>query len=113
MDGNGRWARRRRLPRVEGHRAGVKSAQAAVEVCRDRSLPVADGTQVELHTQVLRMNLRMDLDRENGEWFWRVRADGTVDPGMPKVSEWKCPYHTTRMCLEMMRRLDRGAGVTP
>jgi mannobiose 2-epimerase len=53
------------------------------------------------------------VDRENGEWFWRVRADGTVDPGMPKVSEWKCPYHTTRMCLEMMRRLDRGAGVTP
>ena len=39
MDGNGRWARRRRLPRVEGHRAGVKSAQAAMEVCRDQGIP--------------------------------------------------------------------------
>jgi undecaprenyl diphosphate synthase len=40
MDGNGRWARRRRLPRIEGHRAGVKSAQAALEVCRDRGIQV-------------------------------------------------------------------------
>ena len=40
MDGNGRWARSRRLPRIEGHRAGVKSAQAALEVCRDRGIQV-------------------------------------------------------------------------
>lgn len=32
-------------------------------------------------------------DRENGEWFWRVFADGSVDEGEPKVSEWKGPYH--------------------
>ena len=31
MDGNGRWARQRNLPRVEGHRAGAKSVQEAVE----------------------------------------------------------------------------------
>lgn len=31
MDGNGRWARRRGLPRIEGHRAGVKSVRTAVE----------------------------------------------------------------------------------
>jgi undecaprenyl diphosphate synthase len=40
MDGNGRWARRRHLPRIEGHRAGVKSARAAMEVCRDLGVPV-------------------------------------------------------------------------
>jgi len=39
MDGNGRWARRRRLPRIEGHRAGVKSARAAMEVCREQGIP--------------------------------------------------------------------------
>ena len=32
MDGNGRWARKRRLPRVAGHRAGIKSVREAVEV---------------------------------------------------------------------------------
>jgi len=31
MDGNGRWARQRRLPRVEGHRAGIESVRATVE----------------------------------------------------------------------------------
>jgi len=33
MDGNGRWARRRGLPRVEGHRRGVKSVRATIEEC--------------------------------------------------------------------------------
>jgi len=31
MDGNGRWARQRRLPRVEGHRAGITSVRTTVE----------------------------------------------------------------------------------
>nr|WP_279381369.1 polyprenyl diphosphate synthase [Candidatus Thiosymbion oneisti] len=31
MDGNGRWALRRRLPRAAGHRAGIKSVRAIVE----------------------------------------------------------------------------------
>jgi undecaprenyl diphosphate synthase len=33
MDGNGRWARRRNLPRIEGHRLGVQSVRAVVEEC--------------------------------------------------------------------------------
>lgn len=33
MDGNGRWARQRGLPRIEGHRRGVKSVRATVEEC--------------------------------------------------------------------------------
>ncbi|MBI5247866.1 MAG: isoprenyl transferase [Desulfomonile tiedjei] len=34
MDGNGRWARRRLMPRLEGHRHGAKSVRRAVEFCR-------------------------------------------------------------------------------
>ena len=33
MDGNGRWARRRSLPRVAGHKAGIESVRMAVETC--------------------------------------------------------------------------------
>ena len=33
MDGNGRWARARGLPRIEGHRRGVASVRAMVEEC--------------------------------------------------------------------------------
>jgi undecaprenyl diphosphate synthase len=32
MDGNGRWAAQRRLPRVEGHRAGIEAVRTAVEL---------------------------------------------------------------------------------
>ncbi|MGD8817029.1 MAG: undecaprenyl diphosphate synthase family protein, partial [Acidobacteriota bacterium] len=31
MDGNGRWAKERELPRVEGHRAGITAVREAVE----------------------------------------------------------------------------------
>ncbi len=33
MDGNGRWARKRGLPRIEGHRQGVKSVRTTIEEC--------------------------------------------------------------------------------
>jgi undecaprenyl diphosphate synthase len=33
MDGNGRWARRRNLPRVAGHKAGVEPVRVTVETC--------------------------------------------------------------------------------
>ena len=32
MDGNGRWAAERNLPRVEGHRAGIESVRSSVEL---------------------------------------------------------------------------------
>jgi undecaprenyl diphosphate synthase len=38
MDGNGRWARRRLLPRLEGHRQGAKSVRRAVEFCRSNGI---------------------------------------------------------------------------
>src|SRR5580693_6096395 len=33
MDGNGRWAKRRNLPRVAGHRAGIDPVRITVETC--------------------------------------------------------------------------------
>lgn len=40
MDGNGRWARSRLLPRYVGHREGVKSVRRVVEACIDRQVDV-------------------------------------------------------------------------
>jgi undecaprenyl diphosphate synthase len=39
MDGNGRWARRRHLPRVAGHRAGVSAVRSTVETAARVHLP--------------------------------------------------------------------------
>jgi undecaprenyl diphosphate synthase len=38
MDGNGRWARSRRLPRVAGHRAGVDAVKEVVRACGERNV---------------------------------------------------------------------------
>ena len=35
MDGNGRWARKRGVPRIAGHRAGAETVRAMLEVCKD------------------------------------------------------------------------------
>jgi mannobiose 2-epimerase len=51
---------------------------------------------------------RRMVDRVQGEWFWRVFADGSVDRKEPKISEWKDPYHGIRMCLRMLHFLEAG-----
>ena len=38
MDGNGRWARNRRLPRIAGHRRGVEAVRATVRACAERGV---------------------------------------------------------------------------
>ena len=40
MDGNGRWARRRGLPRTEGHRAGAQSVREIVRACGELGVQV-------------------------------------------------------------------------
>lgn len=40
MDGNGRWATRRYLPRVAGHRQGVESLRRCVKACSERGVRV-------------------------------------------------------------------------
>jgi undecaprenyl diphosphate synthase len=39
MDGNGRWAKMRGLPRVEGHRRGARAVRAVVECARELRIP--------------------------------------------------------------------------
>lgn len=45
------------------------------------------------------------VNREHGEWYWAVHRDGTPDLTRPKLAAWKAPYHNTRMCIELIRRL--------
>ncbi len=45
------------------------------------------------------------IDREGGEWHWSINADGTVNRDDDKAGFWKCPYHNTRMCLEIIERM--------
>ena len=40
MDGNGRWAKKRFMPRVMGHRSGVKTVKRLVEYCNNKNIEV-------------------------------------------------------------------------
>ena len=44
------------------------------------------------------------IDWDNGEWFWSRHPDGTLNTVDDKAGFWKCPYHNSRMCLEIMER---------
>ena len=40
MDGNGRWAERRRRPRIIGHRAGARAVNVCIDFCLERGVRV-------------------------------------------------------------------------
>jgi len=74
MDGNGRWAKRRRLPRAAGHRAGVTPVRSTVETCARLGLRALTlyafsvenwkrpRAEVETLWRLLRRYLRGELD---------------------------------------------------
>ena len=45
------------------------------------------------------------LDNNYGEWLWGICEDGNKMAGQDKVGIWKCPYHNTRACLELLKRM--------
>jgi undecaprenyl diphosphate synthase len=90
MDGNGRWAKRRGLPRVAGHTAGMRSVRVAIETCSQlgiRALTLyafsvenwkRPRAEVEMLWRLLRTYLRSELPAliANGV---RLNVIGRVD----------------------------------
>jgi undecaprenyl diphosphate synthase len=94
MDGNGRWARRRNLPRAAGHRAGVEPVRIAVETCSRLGLQALTlyafsvenwkrpRTEVDMLWRLLRLYLHRELPEimRNGVRFTCMgRLDGLPD----------------------------------
>ena len=44
------------------------------------------------------------IDYEGGEWWWSCDAAGQINRKDDKAGFWKCPYHNSRMCLEVLER---------
>ena len=44
------------------------------------------------------------IDREGGEWFWSRDPERNINRKDDKAGFWKCPYHNSRMCLEIIER---------
>ena len=46
------------------------------------------------------------IDWEHGEWYWSRHPDGSLNKTDDKAGFWKCPYHNSRMCLEIIERTE-------
>jgi undecaprenyl diphosphate synthase len=79
MDGNGRWATRRHLPRAMGHRAGVEALRRTVRLCHDYAIPMLTvyafstenwgrpADEVEALMGLMWETIRTDVDRLHHE----------------------------------------------
>jgi cellobiose epimerase len=47
------------------------------------------------------------IDKENGEWFFRVNQQGQPYMLEDKAGAWKCPYHNSRALMEVLMRLKK------
>ena len=96
MDGNGRWANRRRLPRVAGHKAGIGPVRATVETCARLGVRVLTlyafsvenwkrpRHEVETLWRLLRYYLRQELpDLQKNDI--RLQAIGRLEALPPQV----------------------------
>src|SRR3954469_24930274 len=96
MDGNGRWAAQRHLPRVEGHRAGIDSVRDVVETSARLGIKVLTlyafsvenwkrpVTEVSMLMTLLKRYLRLELDTINRNNI-RFAVIGRTDELAPDV----------------------------
>jgi undecaprenyl diphosphate synthase len=96
MDGNGRWAAQRHLPRVEGHRAGIESVREVVEGSARLGIKVLTlyafsvenwkrpATEVSMLMSLLKRYLRLELKTLLGNNI-RFRVIGRADELAPDV----------------------------
>ena len=98
MDGNGRWARKRNLPRIAGHKAGVAPVRIVVETCAQLGVEALTlyafsaenwkrpRTEVDMLWRLLRFYLRRELAdlHRNGI---RLQASGRIDALPARVQD--------------------------
>ena len=114
MDGNGRWARQRGLPRTVGHRAGVDAVRRVVEACGELGISyltiytfstenwarpkVEVNMLMDLLVEMLRREIN-NLDENNV----CLRAIGNLD---------QLPHKTKKALLEGINKLQKNSGLT-
>ena len=98
MDGNGRWAAQRHLPRVEGHRAGIESVRDVVETSARLGIPVLTlyafsvenwkrpRAEVATLMMLLKRYIRLELNTLNKNNI-RFRVIGREEELSPDVRE--------------------------
>ncbi|AKJ68215.1 UDP diphosphate synthase [Pandoraea thiooxydans] len=98
MDGNGRWATRRKLPRVAGHARGVEAVRSTVEACMRRGVEYLTlfafssenwrrpGEEVSFLMKLFISALEREIDKLDGNGI-RLRVIGALEAFDPRIRE--------------------------
>ncbi|MCS7176766.1 MAG: isoprenyl transferase [Candidatus Kapabacteria bacterium] len=114
MDGNGRWAQERGLPRVEGHRQGIQSVREVVQVAVQLQIPyltlyafsMENWRRPRSEIQTLMQLLHYYLGREASElqrWNIRLRAIGKLNA---------LPRRVQKVLFRVMEATAQNTGLT-
>lgn len=117
MDGNGRWAVKRGLPRTAGHRAGVEALKGIVQACPDLGIEILtayafstenwkrDKAEVDFLMNLLVEYCRSEVDSLNANGV-RVRVIGRIDE-LPELQRseirraMELTQHNNRLILNL------------
>jgi undecaprenyl diphosphate synthase len=98
MDGNGRWAKRRFLPRVAGHRRGVETVRAVTRACAERGVRFLTlfafssenwrrpADEVSMLRQLFVLALEQEVEKMNRNRI-RLRIIGDLEPFGDRIIE--------------------------
>jgi undecaprenyl diphosphate synthase len=98
MDGNGRWAKRRFLPRVAGHRKGVETVREVVKACIERGIEYLTlfafssenwrrpPEEVSFLMQLFLRSLEQEVEKLDSNGI-RFKAVGDLSPFDPRIRE--------------------------
>ena len=115
MDGNGRWAKKRFLPRVAGHKRGLETVRAMVKGCRERAIPYLTlfafssenwrrpADEVGFLMQLFMRALEQEIERlhENGVRFKAIGDLTRFEPKLVRLIEQaeQLTAHNTTLTL--------------
>ncbi|MES2892966.1 MAG: AGE family epimerase/isomerase [Bacteroidota bacterium] len=66
-----------------------------------------DGAYLEKSVDAWEFVKKSLKDQVHGEWFWGITSTGSVMEKQDKVGVWKCPYHNSRACIEIIHRINK------
>ena len=114
MDGNGRWAKKRGLPRTAGHAAGAETFRTIAYYCRDLGIPYLTvyafstenwkrpAEEVSAIMELLRKYLLEALEKMEKDGF-RIRFLGDLEPLPPALRELCLQAEQTGQHVEGVR----------
>lgn len=113
MDGNGRWAERRKLNRIMGHKRGIKRVQEIMEVCKEigiKYLTLYTFSRENWNRPVFEITALMGfLDKHLKEELKKMNDSGVRFKAIGNL--WELPHHIQKRIREAESKTEENEGM--